>query len=240
MLTKLTLELNHEKKKLEGLVKSAKSILIGKTFKETAREIFDTCCEVIGATSGYVALLNDAGDENEVLFLEAGGLSCSVDPNLPMPIRGLRADSYKLKKSVYNNDFMNSDWVKFMPGGHVYLKNVLFAPLIDTESSTAVGLLGLANKETDFTDEDAEIADVFGCLASIALINSRAFDKLREALRNIRTLEGLLPICASCKKIRDESGNWSHLEKYIGDNSNATFTHGLCPECIKKLYPELG
>ena len=49
------------------------------------------------------------GEENEVLFLEFGGLPCDVDPELPMPIRGLRAEAYRLKKAVYHNDFMNSE-----------------------------------------------------------------------------------------------------------------------------------
>ncbi len=62
--------------------------------------------------------------------------------------------------------------------------------------------------------------------------------QLQEALANVRTLRGLLPICASCKKIRDDKGYWNQLELYIQQNSDAEFTHGLCPECIQKLYPE--
>lgn len=62
--------------------------------------------------------------------------------------------------------------------------------------------------------------------------------QLQEALANVRTLRGLLPICASCKKIRDDKGYWNQLELYIQQNSDAEFTHGICPECIRKLYPE--
>ncbi len=62
--------------------------------------------------------------------------------------------------------------------------------------------------------------------------------QLQEALAQVKTLRGLLPICASCKKIRDDRGYWSQIETYIGDRSDAEFTHGLCPECAKKLYPE--
>jgi hypothetical protein len=49
----------------------------------------------------------------------------------------------------------------------------------------------------------------------------------------------LLPICASCKKIRDDKGYWSQVESYIQKHSDATFTHGICPDCIQKLYPDL-
>jgi DNA-binding NtrC family response regulator len=62
--------------------------------------------------------------------------------------------------------------------------------------------------------------------------------ELQQALAEVKTLSGLLPICASCKKIRDDKGYWSQIEVYIRDHSQAEFSHGLCPDCAKKLYPE--
>ena len=62
---------------------------------------------------------------------------------------------------------------------------------------------------------------------------------LQEALANVKVLRGLIPICASCKKIRDDKGYWSQLEWYIQQNSDAEFSHGLCPDCVRTLYPEL-
>jgi hypothetical protein len=62
--------------------------------------------------------------------------------------------------------------------------------------------------------------------------------ELQDALENIKTLRGLLPICSSCKKIRDDHGYWNQLETYIGTHTGAEFTHGLCPECVRKLYPD--
>jgi PAS domain S-box-containing protein len=64
--------------------------------------------------------------------------------------------------------------------------------------------------------------------------------KLREALAEVRTLSGMLPICSSCKKIRDDKGYWSQIESYISKRSGAEFSHGICPECEKKAYAELG
>jgi hypothetical protein len=61
--------------------------------------------------------------------------------------------------------------------------------------------------------------------------------ELREALAQVKTLSGLLPMCANCKKIRDDKGYWSSVEKYISSHSEAEFTHGICPECLEKLYP---
>jgi len=67
----------------------------------------------------------------------------------------------------------------------------------------------------------------------------KLIDELQEALANIKTLRGLLPICSYCKKIRDDKGYWNQIESYIRDHSGAEFTHGMCPECLKKLYPDL-
>jgi hypothetical protein len=62
--------------------------------------------------------------------------------------------------------------------------------------------------------------------------------ELEEALSRVKLLSGLLPICASCKKIRDDKGYWNQIESYIREHSEAEFSHGICPECIKKLYPD--
>ena len=75
----------------------------------------------------------------------------------------------------------------------------------------------------------------------ISLLNGvrrRLYSELQEALAQVKLLRGLLPICASCKMIRDEKGDWHQIESYISDHSEATFTHGTCPECFKKQFPD--
>ena len=62
--------------------------------------------------------------------------------------------------------------------------------------------------------------------------------KLEKALSEVKELSGLLPICSFCKRIRDDQGYWSQLENYIRDHSKAEFSHGLCPDCAEKAYPE--
>ena len=62
---------------------------------------------------------------------------------------------------------------------------------------------------------------------------------LQAALQKVKTLSGLLPICASCKKIRDDRGYWNQIEVYIQERSEADFSHGICPDCAKQLYPEI-
>lgn len=63
--------------------------------------------------------------------------------------------------------------------------------------------------------------------------------KLQNALNKVKILSGLLPICSSCKKIRDDKGYWQQIESYVREHSEAQFTHGLCPDCLTKLYPNL-
>ncbi len=63
--------------------------------------------------------------------------------------------------------------------------------------------------------------------------------ELANELAEIKMLRGLIPICMHCKNMRDDEGYWSKLEKYIEDRSDVTFSHGICPECLKKYYPEL-
>lgn len=67
----------------------------------------------------------------------------------------------------------------------------------------------------------------------------KVIEELKHTLAKIRTLTGLLPICASCKKIRDDKGYWNQIESYISSHSEAEFSHGICPECAKKLYGDL-
>ncbi len=72
-------------------------------------------------------------------------------------------------------------------------------------------------------------------------LNDRQEDliaRLKKALKEIKTLSGLLPICASCKKIRDDKGYWHMVETYISSHANVEFTHAICPDCMEELYPE--
>ncbi len=62
---------------------------------------------------------------------------------------------------------------------------------------------------------------------------------LQKSLTEVKKLSGLLPICSSCKKIRNDEGYWQQIEEYIRDHSEADFTHGICIDCVKELYPEL-
>ena len=195
------------------MLDAARAVLECHRFQDAARRIFDACRAVTGAVSGYVALLSDDGEENEVLFLEAGDLPCDVDPDLPMPIRGLRAEAYVSGKVVFENDFMNSAWIEFLPAEHVEMRNVLFAPLII--DGRVVGIMGLANKPEDFTEDDARIAGAFGNLAAIALSRVRSEDALRQSEAHLRSIMDNAPVAIFLKDTygRILAANKTHLNR---------------------------
>ncbi|MEW6488039.1 MAG: hypothetical protein AB1578_08995, partial [Thermodesulfobacteriota bacterium] len=92
-------------------------------------------------------------------------------------------------------------------------------------------------------EEIDTLAGAFGSMAERLVEKNRELEgkieELQGALARIRTLSGLLPICASCKRIRDDKGYWNQLEAYLQAHSEAEFTHGICPECQEALYPGL-
>jgi hypothetical protein len=112
------------------------------------------------------------------------------------------------------------------------------------------GVINVDHAEEDLTErlEYMITSSVFVCIALIIplWIIVRDFSKLEKttqrlqgALDNIKALEGLLPMCAKCKNIRDDDGYWQQVEVYIRQHSNAKCSHSICPECAHQLYPDL-
>jgi len=109
-----------------------------------------------------------------------------------------------------------------------------------------VGLIQFNDRRKGrFTLTTIEILEAIASRIGEALMRKQAekalqekVEELRQALDQIKTLRGIVPICASCKKIRDDQGYWNQVEVYVSSRTEAEFTHGICPECAKKLYPE--
>ena len=86
--------------------------------------------------------------------------------------------------------------------------------------------------------QKAGLIDHIAALKQAEEEREKLIRQLREALVSIKTLSGLLPICYSCKQIRDDKGYWNQIDTYIRDHTEAEFTHGICPACVTKLYPD--
>ena len=101
-------------------------------------------------------------------------------------------------------------------GGKVVIEEIVASPLIDDSG------------EIEFIVE--ELNDVTELMKSIEIIE--------HLKRELNVLRGIIPICAACKKVRDDKGYWQQVEAYVRDRSEAEFSHSICPDCIDKLYPD--
>lgn len=115
------------------------------------------------------------------------------------------------------------DSVRVRKDGRQVDVSVTVSPIQD-KSGKIIGASAIARDITERKREEAE--------------HLKLIQELTEALSQVKALTGLLPICAACKKIRDDQGYWQQVETYIAQRSQAEFSHGICPDCMKRLYPE--
>lgn len=109
------------------------------------------------------------------------------------------------------------------PDGSVRWISHLCTPIVDETGR----FLGTRGSNRDITDRKTAEEE-----------KERVIVELQDAISKVKTLSGMLPICASCKKIRDDKGYWNQVETYIHDRTDVDFSHSICPDCAKKLYPE--
>ena len=126
-------------------------------------------------------------------------------------------------KQIGDKLFVSESFHSGMKNGDIYLAGSA-APLYNTEGNI-VGAIESVRNITDIKLAEKE--------------KENLIEELQQALKQVKTLSGMLPICASCKKIRDDKGYWNQIEEYIRTHSEAEFSHGICPDCARKLYPEL-
>ena len=122
----------------------------------------------------------------------------------------------------------------------------VFAPMWDGEN--VIGHVSMDNhiSNTPITRNQCELLRLFssslGHLVSMKRLEmerERVIAELQQALERIQTLSGLVPICSACKKIRNDEGYWQQVEEYIEHHSDVEFSHSLCPDCVKRLYPDI-
>jgi GAF domain-containing protein len=125
------------------------------------------------------------------------------------------------------------------------VRSTLMVPLRYGPSLTGVLGFDSLQRQLVWSEELIALLKIAGVVFGNAIERKRSeeergrlIEQLQESLAKVRTLSGLLPICANCKKIRDDKGYWNQIETYIRDRSEAEFTHGICPECAQLLYPQ--
>lgn len=112
-------------------------------------------------------------------------------------------------------------------------------PMTDSQGATLGTLCVMDRKPGKLTGEQREALEVLARQATRLMELRRASAALARALTEVKVLEGLLPTCCGCKAIRDERGEWQSMEHYMVQRTAANFTHGICPTCAKRLYPDL-
>ncbi len=177
-------------KEISMLLDASRAVLQYNDFEIVASLIFNSCMTLIGAEAGYIGILTPDKKQNQIIFSNPGKLQCEVDLDLPVPIRGIHGEVIKSKKTLYQNNFSNSDWINFLPEGHIPVNNVLFAPLIINDE--VKGLMGLVNREGGFTEEEARLATAFAELASISLLNCQMLESLEKSERKYKRLSNIL------------------------------------------------
>ena len=207
---------------------------------EHAKRLTDSLCGYVGyidSKTGYLIIPAMTGDiwgisqaENEdVVFKEFNGLWGWVLKNCRPLLTNTPSEDVRSTRPQE---------------GHIPIRCFLSVPSI--MGGILVGQIALVNSEREYTEEDLSVVERLSVLYALAIQRKweeeereRLICRLQEAIASIKTLQGMLPICASCKKIRDDKGYWTQIEEYIRDHSGTEFSHGICPECMKKLYGDI-
>jgi hypothetical protein len=187
-------------------------------------------------------------DENGNISLECTcGLVISgkTDPKNPLFTEG---GSCWTNNSPTLLDISADEDLRFRPRNNCVHQGYRSVALVPIRShSRIVGLLQLNDRRNDcFTLEMIQFFEGIAGSIGVALMRKQAEEEreklildLQNALAEVKKLSGMLPICASCKKIRDDKGYWSQIESYIKEHADVEFSHGICPECAERLYPDI-
>ena len=197
---------------------------------------------------GYVFYYDEAKNE---FILKHWTNHATEYPNILNPTRtyrlektGIWSEPVRQGKPVFQNELHSSHTLgKGYPEGHPPLHRFLSIPVFANDKIVAV--VSVANKETDYGQDDAHQLSLLMDTVwhyverrESEAEKERLIQELQKALAEVKTLSDLLPICSYCKNIRDDKGYWSKLESYITEHSGTQFSHGICPDCMRKNFPE--
>jgi PAS domain S-box-containing protein len=216
---------------------------------DVASVFLDEAMELTATQFGLVIELNAEGTMDALVLSKGAWDACDMPDNKAVElIRHMEPHGFwgLVLRTGCGQIVNNPDSIphrRGVPEGHVPVRRFLGVPLCHGEEIT--GIIGLANKDLDYTEIELASIQALAPTFVEALSRKRAemererlILELRDALEKVRTLRGLIPICSCCKKIRDDKGYWTQLEVYFSEHSDTEFTHGLCPECAEKMLKE--
>lgn len=165
--------------------------------------------EIVNANNSYWSIWGRSGEESIKCYEHRPGKACHTENcAVTQIINGAKKYTCESQKELK---------------GEIQQYIVTATPMLDSKKRVT----GIIESFQDITE-----------LKKLEKEKESLIEKLQGSLEKVKLLSGIIPICASCKKIRDDKGYWSQVESYVRDHSEAEFSHGICPECAKKLYPE--
>lgn len=235
-----------DEERLESLLK------ISRFKAESIKELLDYALnEAISLTKSSIGYIFHYDEGKAEFTLSSWSKNATEDPDIfkpektyPLEKTGLWSEPVRQRKSVFQNELHSSHTLgKGYPEGHPPLHRFLSIPVLVNDKIVAV--VSVANKETYYSQADANQLSLLMDTVwhyierkESETEKERLITELQKALAEIKTLSDLLPICAYCKNIRDDKGYWNKLEIYITEHAGTRFSHGICPDCIKKNFPE--
>ncbi|MEW6107858.1 MAG: GAF domain-containing protein [Nitrospirota bacterium] len=215
--------------------------------KELTDFALEECVRLTFSRIGYLHFINEDQKSLRLYSWSKDVLrECSAEKEQHYPLEnaGVWADCVRQRNPVIHNDYQSLKDKKGYPGGHIHISRHMSVPVFDNGKIIVVA--GVGNKAEPYNESDVRQLSLFmNDMWKIYNYNrmqkerERLISELRDSLAKVRTLSGLLPICSSCKKVRDDRGYWSQIESYVSEHSEAEFSHGICPDCEKKIYDEL-
>jgi GAF domain-containing protein len=202
------------------------------------QNVVDIMAELLAVPAGLI--MRCQGDEIEVLV-------ASVSPGNPyhpgekeyLPGSGLYCETViKTRRMLMVSNALQDEKWRHNPDIKLGMISYLGLPILLPNGEVFGTICVLDIKKNSYTEAYQKLLLQFKELieALLGLMHSNRL--LQGALQEVKTLQGLLPTCAHCKKIRDQHGNWQPMEIYISQRSEAKFSHGVCPDCLLRYYPE--
>jgi GAF domain-containing protein len=202
------------------------------------QNVVDIMAELLAVPAGLI--MRCQGDEIEVLVASASpGNPYHPGEKEYLPGSGLYCETViKTRRMLMVSNALQDEKWRHNPDIKLGMISYLGLPILLPNGEVFGTICVLDIKKNSYTEAYQKLLLQFKELieALLGLMHSNRL--LQGALQEVKTLQGLLPTCAHCKKIRDQHGNWQPMEIYISQRSEAKFSHGVCPDCLLRYYPE--
>ncbi|UCD38669.1 MAG: GAF domain-containing protein [Fidelibacterota bacterium] len=231
----------------EGWLEAALNLieLTGVTDEDLIDNSLEAAIRLTGSRIGYLHFVSEDRERSRLCTRTNGLLhEYNTDKTSPYTLgeTNVWTDCLLTRKPVIDNAYQNPSIKADYPEGRIHITRHMSIPIHDDEKIVAIA--GVGNKAEQYDQSDIRRLSLFmnsmWCILKRNRMQERTeilVAELQKVLANSKSLSGLVPICSNCKRIRDDQGCWNQLESYLQAHTDADFTHGICPECTRQLYP---